>query len=144
MPAEQNYSNHTRFDPPYHFFLLPGILILLGLAIWNVVRHGFHIESLWLLIASLLFAVIGFKVRTYALKAQDRVIRLEERLRLHQLLPAAQHMDIYKLTEGQLIALRFCSDAELPALASRAASQGLGAGDIKKAISGWRADNFRI
>lgn len=146
MPTsvEQNLSNHTRLDPPYHFFLLPGILLLLVISIWNMVRNGFNLGSLWLLIASILLVILGLKARAYALKAQDRVIRLEERLRLHRLLPATQHSDIYKLTEAQLIALRFASDSELPALASSAASQGLAPGDIKKAVASWRADNFRI
>lgn len=142
--VEQNYSNHTRLDPLYHFFLLPGILVLFVISIVNVVRHGLHLESLWLLLASVLLVVLGLKVRSYALKAQDRVIRLEERLRLLRLLSTDQHPNVDRLTEGQLIALRFCSDQELPGLASRAASQGLAPVDIKKAITAWRADDFRI
>lgn len=145
MPAtDQNLSNHTRFDPPYHFFLLPGVLALLVISIWNLFRNGFTLTSIWLVVASVLIFVIAAKVRFYALKAQDRVIRLEERLRLQRLLPATQHGEISKLTEGQLIALRFASDAELPTLTTSAVSQDLKPAAIKKAITNWRADHFRI
>ncbi len=145
MPtAAQNFANHTRLDPLFHFVVLPGTLVLLVLSIVNLIRQGFTITGLWLLAASLIFVLLAFKARTYALKAQDRIIRLEERLRLQRILPDTQHSDIAKLTEGQLIALRFASDAELPLLTSKAVSENLTPGAIKKAIKSWRADYFRI
>jgi hypothetical protein len=85
-----------------------------------------------------------FKIRTYPLKVQDRVIRLEERLRLATLLDAAQRPRIPELTESQLIALRFASDAELPALTTRALDEKLSAQEIRKSIQHWRPDNWRI
>ena len=105
MPTavEQNYTNHVRFDPSYHFFLLPGALVLLAISIWNMVRNGFTLESLWLLAASILLALIALKFRVYALKAQDRVIRLEERLRLRQLLPPERHLPVqYRQRQGKV------------------------------------------
>jgi hypothetical protein len=103
---------------------------------------NFHSFLIILLAVALLILV--FKTRLYALKVQDRVIRLEERLRLRQLLQEPLRSRIPELTEGQLIGLRFASDAELPALVERALKEKLSRSDIKKSIKTWRPDNWRV
>lgn len=142
--AEQTYANHTRFHPPFHFFLAPGSLVLVFLTGWNVWKNSSQLEAWILLLMALLFFVAVFLLRTYPLKAQDRIIRLEERLRMQKLLSAALASRIPELTEAQLIALRFASDNELPGLVEKVLAAKMPAKEIKKSISVWRADNFRI
>ena len=141
--AAQNFSNHKRLDPLFHFFILPVFAITVIVAIVHLVRRpGLHSAWLVVFIIAALFAV--FKIRLYALKVRDRVIRLEERLRLASLLDAALRPRIAEFTESQLVALRFASDAELPALAARALNEKLSALDIKKAVQQWRPDYWRV
>ncbi len=141
--AEQNFSNHTRFDPPFHFFILPVFVITLIATIVHLVRRpGLH--SAWLVVVMLAAIAAIFKIRLYALKVQDRVIRLEERLRLATLLDPALRPRIPEFTESQLVALRFASDAELPSLAARALNEKLSREDIKKSIQQWRPDYWRV
>jgi len=141
--APQNFSNHTRFDPPFHFFILPVFAITLIMTIVHLVRRpGLH--SAWLVIVMIAALAAIFKIRLNALKVQDRIIRLEERLRLASLLDPALRPRIPELTESQLIALRFASDAELPALAARALNEKLARAEIKKAIQHWRPDYWRV
>jgi hypothetical protein len=139
----QNYSNYTRYDPLFHFFLLPVFgLLLLASIVHLVMRPGLHSAVLVVVAVAVLLAV--FKIRMYSLKVQDRVIRLEERLRLATLADPALRSRITELTEPQLVALRFASDEELPALAARALNEKLSSADIKKAIQHWRPDNWRV
>jgi hypothetical protein len=141
--SPQNFSNHTRYDPLFHFFVLPVLSLLLLAAIVHLFRFpGLH--SALLLLAILAASVVVFKLRLYPLKVQDRVIRLEERLRLATLLDPALRPRIPEFTEPQLVALRFASDAELPALAARALNEKLSATEIKKAIQHWRPDHWRV
>ncbi len=141
--APQTFSNHTRYDPLFHFFILPVFAITLIVTIVHLVRRpGLH--SAWLVVVMIAAIAVIFKLRLYALKVQDRVIRLEERLRLASLLDAALRPRIAEFTESQLIALRFASDAELPALAARALNEKLSSPDIKKAIQQWRPDYWRV
>jgi len=141
--SPQNFSNYTRYDLLFHFFILPVFAISLLLTIVHLVRRpGLH--SAWLVVVMIAAIVAIFKIRLYALKVQDRVIRLEERLRLASLLDPALRTRIPEFTESQLIALRFASDAELSALATRTLSEELAAPDIKKSIQQWRPDEWRV
>ena len=145
MPAEtpQNYSNHRRFDPIFHFFVMPIFAITLIVMIVHLVRRpGLH--SAWMVIVAFAALLAIFKIRLYALKVQDRVIRLEERLRLATLLDPSLRPRIPELTEDQLVGLRFASDAELPALAIRALNEKLSHDEIKKSIQNWRPDHWRV
>lgn len=139
----QNLGNHARLDPVFHFFLAPVSMALFFSAVVRAVQHPEWV-TIWLAIASLVGVVAVFLIRVYSLKVQDRVIRLEERLRLSTALPPSQQARIAELTEGQLIALRFASDAELPALAMRCLQEKLPNKEIKKAIRDWRPDYFRV
>jgi len=146
----QTFANHTRFDPPFHFFLIPVFAFAVLFSLIFFFAHIGH-RTTWgnvhaFLIVVLAFAllILMFKTRLYALKVQDRVIRLEERLRLMQLLPDPLRSRIPELTEGQLVGLRFASDAELPKLAERALNEKLSRQDIKKSIQNWRPDYWRV
>ena len=140
----QTYANHVRLHPPFHFFVLPVTATALILAIVNVVRHYDVLEAWSLVLLAAAAAVAAPLIRINALKAQDRVIRLEERLRLASLLHEPLQSRIGEFTEPQLIALRFASDAEAPGLAEKALNSKMTPADIKKAIVNWRADTFRV
>jgi hypothetical protein len=140
---QQSYADHGRTDPAFHFFLLPISALTIIVALVNAVRHlGFN--SAWLVIVSIAASVALFKMRLYSLKVQDRLIRLEERLRLQQLLAEPMRSRVPELTVGQLVALRFASDAELPALVTRALNEKLSKDDLKKSVTVWRPDFFRV
>jgi hypothetical protein len=146
----QTFANHGRIDPLFHFFLLPvfGLAVLLSLAHFfsHITKGNFydHLHAFLLVLLAFALLIAVFKIRLYSLKVQDRVIRLEERLRLTQLLPDPLRSRIPELTEGQLVALRFASDAEVPKLVMRALNEKLSQKDIKGAIQNWRPDNWRV
>jgi hypothetical protein len=139
----QTSANHARLDPWYHFFLAPIALIIFIASIVHLARHP-HPWGLVHVVLAFAFVILVVKLRTYSLKVQDRVIRLEERLRLATLLPEPLRARINELDVRQLIALRFASDAEIPALVERALNEKLTQKQIKQAIQSWRADNFRV
>jgi hypothetical protein len=140
----QTLANHVRLHPPFHFFVLPFTATAWILSIINVVRHYELLEAWTLLTLASAALVAAFLIRINALKAQDRVIRLEERLRMASILNESLKSRIADLTESQLIALRFCPDAELPGLVEKSLKNGLSAKDIKQSIVNWRADTFRV
>src|SRR5271165_3202182 len=141
--AAQNLANHVKLDPPFHYFLLPVFAISWILSVVFLVRHPGFLHF-WIVVFNTALVVAVIRFRQYALKVQDRVIRLEERLRFATLLPDSMRPQIAKLSEGQLIALRFASDEEVPALVERTVSANLSPADIKKAIKIWRPDYWRV
>ena len=139
----QNLKNHGRLDPPYHFVLTFILLANLVISVIYVVRHPCF-YSAWLVVLSAAAILALFRMRQYPLKVQDRVIRLEERLRLQALAPAEWHSQIYRLSEDQLIGLRFAADDEVVELAKQALEHNLNRKQIKQRIKDWRPDNWRV
>ncbi len=140
----QTLANHTRWHAPFHFFIAPVMLINF---IWSVVLFikDPNWNSGWWIIVSAALVVLAAMVRTNSLKVQDRLIRLEEKLRYQQILSPALCQQAGALTPGQMVALRFAGDDELEALVAAAvAGKFSKTGDIKRAIKNWRADTFRV
>lgn len=143
MSQDQNFENHARFYPLFHFVVAP--IFLLNI-VWSTVRVIRHIS--FETIASLLVAValflLAFTARIMALTVQDRLIRLEMRLRMQELLPPDLRARIPEFTVDQLISLRFAGDAELPALAQRVLDEKLTSRNgIKKMVRDWQPDLLR-
>lgn len=146
MSSPQSYKHHTRLDPLWHFFIIPILLLNFVFAIYLLVHHWpthNFIFSWWIVLSITLFLAVG-RAREHSMKVQDRLIRLEERLRLAKLLSPDELALSSALTESQLIGLRFASDAELPALVARTLKEGLTRDQIKAAIVQWRPDYFRV
>jgi len=144
MATTQNFANHTRWHPPFHFFVLPVMLINF---IWSIVQFVMSPSwnSGWWIVVSLALLLLTFFVRTNSLKVQDRIIQLEENLRYQQVLSPAGRQQTSALTSGQICALRFAADDELEELVSAvAAGKFAKPRDIKQAIKNWRADTFRV
>jgi hypothetical protein len=141
--SQQSFKNHGRFDPVYHFFLT---FVALGSVIVASRYAATHIsfESVWLVLVSIAAFLAVFKLRLYPIKVQDRVIRLEERLRLQALAPPEWHPQIFRLTEDQLIGLRFAADDEVVELAKQALEHNLTRKQIKERIKSWRPDTWRV
>ena len=143
-PTPQTYTNHARYVPLYHYVGWPIFLLNLLWAVYRLVTD-FSVETCTgaLLAFGLLIALLY--ARVFALMAQDRIIRLEERLRLRELLPADLQTRINDFTTAQLIALRFASDAELPDLARHVLTEEITRREvIKERIRAWRPDYQRV
>jgi hypothetical protein len=141
--SNQNYSNHRRLVPGYHFFTLLGIIVLLIGSVMNLINtadDNLYSASL-LVFGTILLGTTAFYTRVFALKAQDRAIRAEENFR-HYLL-TGKPLDS-KLTIRQVIGLRFASDDEFAELAKKAITDNLSENDIKKSIKNWKADTYRV
>lgn len=142
---EQNYSNHTRLMAGFHFVLLPVLLLtLIGSGVNLYKSWGDHTKFysaaliLVLTVCTMMAALLG---RIGAMMAQDRAIKVEENFR-HYLL-TGKPLDA-RLTVRQIIGLRFASDEEFPALAAKAAAEGISEDDIKKSVKNWKADHYRV
>ena len=143
MSAPQTYATHRRLDPLYHFFLLPVFLITVVVTVRHFIEHP-SLHAGWVLVLSAALVLLALQVRVYALKVQDRLIRLEEQLRLTQLLPGDLKARIPELTVKQLVGLRFAADAEVPDRVREALQEQLSGEAIKKRIQAWRPDEFRV
>jgi len=139
----QTYKNHPRLLPAFHFFVLPALLV----NVLNEVRKAWRYPSegsLFLAVVAVALFTLAYLSRTMALTVQDRVIRLEMRLRLRQILPPELQTRIHDLTHRQLIALRFASDAELPELVREILDGKLTTvKEIKLRVKNWQSDWLR-
>ena len=142
--SEQNLKNHLRFVPLYHFFALPMLVINFGWSIYQWIAAGFTMGGLeWVLTSAALFLGVLY-ARLFALRVQDRVIRLEERLRYERVLPEELRWRTDELMVDQFVSLRFASDEELPKLMQKVLDGKLTQRKaIKRLINDWRSDYLR-
>jgi hypothetical protein len=142
--AEQNFANHTKIFPPFHFFVVPVLLVNLGVQLYWMKAFWFSYTGIFGVLMALALIVGFFSARLFALSVQDRVIRLEERLRYQRLLPADLQARIDEFTVAQLVSLRFASDAELPTLARKVLDEKLNERKaIKQLVKNWKPDYLR-
>jgi hypothetical protein len=142
----QNYNNHARYYPLHHFIFYPLLLAGIGVSIRYAVEYP-SLRSVWLMLTGIfiLIALLSYMLRQhYGLGNQDRIVRLEMRLRYYILTGQRLEPLEEKLSFSQLAALRFAPDEELPALIQRAMTENLSADNIKKAISNWVPDEMRV
>jgi hypothetical protein len=142
QPA-QDLKNHGRLHIPFHIITTVALVANVVFAIVHFVKH-MNVWNGWILVLSIVVFIPFFLIRIYPMKVQDRLIRLEERLRLQALAPPEWRPQIYRLTADQLIGLRFASDDEVVALAKQALEENLTRKQIKERIRTWRADYFRV
>jgi hypothetical protein len=146
MAAEQSFKNHTRWDPIFHFIIMPALVLNVVVAsVWYHHHYYQHVHSgAWVVFMTIILLLVAEKARSNALKVQDRTIRLEEKLRLAALCTPEQLAEFDSLTTKQYVALRFASNPELLDLARRAVREHLDGKAIKAAIKSWRPDHDRV
>jgi len=142
----QNYKNHLRLFPLHHYIATP---LTIGLFIWSLVALGSMntdncADGLFKILASFALVLVVFIARTYGIKNQDRVIRLEMRQRYFELTNKSFAPLEKQLRMGQIIALRFAGNDELLPLIDRAIAENLSNKDIKQAVADWQADFYRV
>ena len=146
MAAEkpQNLQNHVRLVPPFHMFVLPVFLLNAGSSIYVLVKFGITYRSVLGVLMAFALLTFALFARVFALTVQDRVIRLEMRMRLMELLPPDLRPRIPEFTVGQLVSLRFAGDSELPALARKVLDGKMNDRKaIKQLIKDWQGDYLR-
>ena len=144
MPdPQQNFANHARFVPVFHYVAGPILLLNLVVKVWGIRDLSFPAVVDLLVAAALM--ILFYYVRVFALRVQGRVIRLEMRLRMRELLPDDLQDRIDDFTPTQMVGLRFAGDAELPGLARKVLDENVtAAAPIKKLVTDWRADHHRV
>lgn len=144
MAEQQNYSNHVRWVPLFHFFVLPVLLANFFTSVFRWRFLGFSWGWLIGMLTALALFILAVFARTFPLKVQDRVIRIEERQRCERLLPAELKSRIEEITPGQFVALRFASDDELPGLVNKVLTDKISdTKTIKQMVKNWRGDYLR-
>lgn len=144
--AEQSYANHRQYVPGFHFVAFGILFLNLLWTLWRLFTGSALPlpDRIWAVAMAVAFLLLAWYSRTFPLKVQDRVIRLEERLRLAQLLPPDLAPRISELSPGQLLALRFASDEEVAELTRKVLAENIRSREeIKKLIRNWRADHLR-
>jgi len=144
--AEQSYQSHRQYVPGFHFVTFGILLVNIFWALWRLFRGADlpFADRVWGVAMAIALMLLAWYTRTFPLKVQDRVIRLEERLRLAQLLPPDLVPRIHELSTGQLVALRFAGDEEIPELTRKILSENVRSREeIKKLIRNWRPDHLR-
>lgn len=140
----QNLQNHTRVVAPFHMFVLPVLLLNAGSTIYHLIRGGISFDSILAVLVAFALLTLAIFARVFALTVQDRVIRLEMRLRLAEVLPVDLRPRIPEFTVAQLVSMRFASDAELPALARKVLDEKLdNRKAIKQLVKNWQGDYLR-
>ena len=142
----QNYQNHKKFYPPHHFIYLPLLFILQIVGVWKIFNDEPN-QLIWILFSVIIFLFLYLALmlrQHYALGNQNRIVRLEFKLRYFELFGKSSDEVESKLSFGQLSALRFAYDDEFKVLLDKAIQQNISGDEIKKAITNWKADNHRV
>ena len=143
MSETQSFQNHAKMFPPFHFVVLP-ILLSEFRVVHLPADQGFSVATVISLLVAFALLMLAFSARIMALAVQDRVIRLEMRLRMQQVLPVELRTRIGEFQVGQLVALRFAGDGELPDLSRKVLQDKItDRKAIKQLVRDWQADNLR-
>ena len=144
MSPEQNYANHARYYPLFHFIAVPLLVLNIIATVVYAFRHPGAKWNWWQVVVAVAIGLLAWTTRIMVLRVQDRLIRLEETLRLQRLLPDDLRDRVGELRTSHLIAMRFCSDAELPEMCRAVLSGELREPDaIKRRVKSWRPDWLR-
>lgn len=144
MADQQSFAHHRRWVAGYHGFVLPALTLNFGWSIYRCVHLGWTVDEFIKALTAAALVLLMFYSRIFALTVQDRVIRLEERLRMERLLPDDLKPRIGEFTKSQLVALRFASDGELPGLARKVLNDKVADRKaIKQLVQNWRTDHLR-
>lgn len=143
--AEQTFEKHSKYVPGYHFVALPILLANFLFSIYQTNAQNFSRTSLWNVLVAFALVLLAWYVRSKPVAAQNRIIRLEERLRLQERLPAELRGRVNEIPPAHLVGLRFASDEELPELAARCINGEFKTSkEIKAAVRKWRPDHLRV
>ncbi len=144
MAEQQNFAHHTKWVGGYHGFVVPALLLNFLWSVYRWFHLGWTVDGFVSVLTAFALVLLMFYARIFALTVQDRVIRLEERLRLEKLLPDDLKPRIGEFSKSQLVGIRFASDSELPTLARKVLNDKLDdRKTIKKLVQDWRADHLR-